>query len=813
MIPFFLADAAATAAQTAASPTQVMSPMMHFWCGFALLILFAWYVMCDGDRAKRIVGTVLILGLTAYCLLVVMPPFDVRDADGKITKRGKIPLGLDLRGGTSFLIQLRSPEGAESREISKDMVDQAMEAIRKRIDPLGVAEPIITPQGQDRILVQMPGLEVQQIQEKRELIQKVAKLSFHLVHPRSEAVLGGQMQWDPTYIRAVEKHTRDGKTIDEEILIHKLPDITGEKVVRAHAGLGPKGWEVVLGFNSEGQDQFGRLTTEHVHQRFAIVLDDQVISAPNINEPITGGSAVISGQFKEAEARNLASALQNPLQTPVKVEEERSVSSTLGADAIQSGIYAGVGGLALVLVFVVIYYRLAGFVAVLGLVVNIIVLFGVMALFNFSLTLPGIAGVILTIGLAVDANVLIYERLREEMDAGKSIEVAINSAYDKAFSVIFDANATTLITAGILFWRASGPVKGFSIALIIGVIASVFSAMVVTRVIFGWMLRYGIFKKITMLHVIPTGANFNFLGRRRLWIGLSVALSIICIGGFILRGERNFGVDFKGGDLLVLEMKNPVTEGQVRDSLHPLNLGELVIQKETSTNKQFISIRSPDDTATRIRDHLLASMPQAGFVVSQKDHVGNIVGGELARSSLIAFGLGVLGILVYVTLRFEFSFAIGSIVALLHDVIITVGVFALFGRELSLIMVGAILTIAGYSINDTIVVFDRIREGLRAGRRGSVQDIMNASINETLSRTLLTSGCTALSVAALYFFGGPVLHDFAFVMLIGILVGTYSSIFIAAPIVLWWSGHKGQSLRNEMDRTGTGGLETPRLPA
>jgi SecD/SecF fusion protein len=271
---------------------------------------------------------------------------------------------------------------------------------------------------------------------------------------------------------------------------------------------------------------------------------------------------------------------------------------------------------------------------------------------------------------------------------------------------------------------------------------------------------------------------------------------VVGLVGFAIRGEKNFGIDFKGGDLLLLENKGEkVDEGAVRHAVEPLKLGETVIQREKSASKEYISVRCPANTAGQVVDAINKALPQAGMVVAQQDHVGTVVGKELAKSSVLAFGLGMIGILFYVWLRFEFSFAIGSLVALIHDVVLTVGVFALFGRELSLIMVGAILTIAGYSINDTIVVFDRIREGLASGRPGSVQDIMNASINETLSRTLLTSGCTFLSVAALFFFGGPVLRDFAFAILIGIVVGTYSSIFIASPIVLWWSGHKAHKLK------------------
>ncbi|HYR58680.1 MAG TPA: protein translocase subunit SecF, partial [Chthoniobacteraceae bacterium] len=458
----------------------------------------------------------------------------------------------------------------------------------------------------------------------------------------------------------------------------------------------------------------------------------------------------------------------------------------------------------------VIYYRFAGLVAVVGLVVNIVVLFGAMAMFGFVLTLPGIAGVILTIGLAVDANVLIYERLREEMAAGKTLTTAIHSAYEKAFSVIFDANATTLITAAILFWQASGPIKGFAVTLVVGIIASVFSAMVVTRMLFSWALKIGLLKRISMLHLI-SGQGIDFMSRRFLWVGISVTVALVSIVGFGIRYPHNLGIDFKGGDFLMLKYQKPVEIADVRAKLEPLKLGDVGIQKESdpTAKAEYISIRSPIDTADKIEETLFKTMPDAGFTEHQKDKVGNVVSGELLKSSLLALGLGMIGIFIYVTARFEMSFAIGALVALLHDVIITVGVFSIFGRELSLIMVGAILTIAGYSINDTIVVYDRIREGLHSGRKGSVQTIMNASINETLSRTLLTSGCTLLSVAALYFFGGPVLHDFAFSILIGVVVGTYSSIFIASPIVLWWSGHKGGSLRTEIKRTGEAGGDAP----
>ncbi len=775
-----------------------MTPALTFFIGLVLLVLFGWYFATDFGPRKRLLATLLMALLVAFSIFTIWPP------------KKKIQLGLDIQGGTSFLIRLIPGE----RGITKNNLDQAVDVIRKRVDYFGGGEPLISPVGSDRILVQIPGLDPAKIIEARQQLSRVAKLEFRLVYPdngeRLRAIDGGTEVIPPEY--RIEKYKIEQgegkKPIEERLLVKKKADLGGDRVVESNAYYGNDGWTVQMKFDNEGAKKFGQITEANVGHRFAIVLDGAIQSAPSIRTAIYGGDAIITGHFGEQEARGLASVLENPLQTPVSVEEERSVSPTLGQDSIRASIFAGLLGLGITLVLVLVYYKFAGLIANLALIVNIILLMGALTMFNFVLTLPGIAGIILTIGLAVDASVLIYERLREELALGKSLKVAVQTAYEKAFSSILDANVTTLITAAILFWKASGPVKGFAISLTLGILASLFTALIVGRNLFSWFVDTGRVKKVSMLHLISS-KNINFLGKGFIAVICSIALLIAGATAFVVRGDRNFGVDFKGGDLLSLSAAPSVQVGQVRQALRDvqmpdgkvLHLDNEPIQQSVQGARNFITIRSPINTSDQIQKEIKAKIPNGQFKVEREERVGSLVGGELARNSIWALGIGILGILIYVTLRFELSFAIGAIVALLHDVLITVGVFSLLGRELTLPLVGAILTIAGYSINDTIVVYDRIREGLASGRRGTIEQIMNESINQTLSRTILTSSVTLIPILCLFFLGGAVLRDFSLAIIIGVAVGTYSSIFIASPIVLWWTRARGgsaSSLRREV---------------
>src|SRR5882762_1237510 len=482
-----------------------MTPAFTFLAGLAMLVLFGWYFATDQGPRKRLLAMTLMLVLVVSSIVTIWPP------------QKKIALGLDIQGGTSFLIRLKGGD----KEVTKGMLDQAVEVIRKRVDYFGGGEPIISPVGSDRILVQIPGLDAANIQEARDQLSRVAKLEFRLVYPdngqRLQAIDEGKEVIPPEYrIETYKQQTEaNGKPFEERVLVKKKADLGGNHVSQAAAGYGNEGWEVTLRFDGEGAKVFGQITEANVGHRFAIVLDGVIQSAPVIKTAIYGGNAVISGgRMDESEARSLASVLENPLQTPVSIEEERSVSPTLGQDSIRASIVAGLLGLAITLICVFVYYRFLGLIADLALIINLVLLMGAFQLIpgGVVLTLPGIAGIILTIGLAVDARVLIYERLREELALGKTLKIAVQTAYEKAFSSIFDANVTTLITAAILFFMATGPVKGFAIALTLGILASLFTALIVGRNCLGWFVETGLVKRLSMLHLISS-KNFNFLGK------------------------------------------------------------------------------------------------------------------------------------------------------------------------------------------------------------------------------------------------------------------------------------------------------------
>ncbi|MGV3757226.1 MAG: protein translocase subunit SecD [Verrucomicrobiota bacterium] len=721
---------------------------------------------------------------------------------------GQIRLGLDLRGGTAFMVGVdvekvvKEAEEQGTNKVSfselerayrkEQALSQAVEVLRKRVDRFGVAEPVIQPQGDNRILIQMPGLSESDSEAVRETIQKAAHLEFRIVHRESDSYLQRGIVPPGHEILREEVALPDGSKGSRAYVVSKKAEggLTGKYVQRAGVALHPvtSKPEIHLSFDSEGASKFGKITSEHVGQQLAIVLDGELYSAPNINEPILGGNCQITGNYDLKEAYRLANALENPLEAPVSILEERTVDPSLGKDSIDSGIRASLIGTALVAGFMLGYYLLSGLIANVALILNILILIGVMCSVDATFTLPGIAGIVLTIGMAVDANVLIFERMREELEAGKSLRGALSAGYDKAFGTILDANVTTLISSVILIYFGTGPVQGFGVTLTIGVAVSMFTALVVTRLAFDFLIAKNLITKLPMMKIIGR-TNFDFLKLAKPAFALSWALVLIGTGYGIYRGADALGVDFRGGDNAMLEFTQKVELGEVRKALDEAKIGEVMPQYQGG-GKERLSILTEFDKGLQVESILQKAFPQAGFKQVGLDKVGATVGTQIIKSAIVAVLLSLLGILVYVAFRYEFSFALGAVVAVIHDVFMTLGWFFLTDRELSATMVAAILTIIGFSINDTIVIFDRIREHLKLGTRGSFKEIMNIALNETLSRTIITSGTVLLSTGALYFAGGGVINDFAFTFLVGIITGCYSSIYIAAAIVLWY--HKGE---------------------
>ena len=409
---------------------------------------------------------------------------------------------------------------------------------------------------------------------------------------------------------------------------------------------------------------------------------------------------------------------------------------------------------------------------------------GALSFRDATLTLPGIDGIILTIGMAVDANVLIFERIREELKLGKSLRPAIQAGYHKVFSTILDANLTTLLTAFILYQIGTGPIKGFGLTLMIGITASMFTALVVTRLVFDFLtIKTRILKKLPMLEILKE-SKFDIIGKRNIAYGLSL---LVIIGGLIVfaqRGAENFGIDFTGGTIQQIQFTKAPDVNQVRNALKSVNLEKATIQTFGKDNN--IIIRTEGQESSKITQAIKDNFKDNQAKTVRVEEIGPTIGKELRYKALMAIGLALVVICIYITFRFEFKFGVCAIIALLHDVIVTLGIYSISGREISLPIIAAILTIIGYSLNDTIVVFDRIREDIHLMHKASFKNIVNKSINQTLSRTIITSLTTLLVVLSLYLFGGSVINDFAFVLLIGVVVGTYSSIFVAAPILVEW---------------------------
>jgi len=717
----------------------------------------------------------IVLAVLGLCVYFIFP----------LGKR--INLGLDLQGGMHLLMKVDTSklQGAAKA----DAADRAIEVIRNRIDQFGVREASIQRQGEDEIVVQLPG--VTDRERALDLIGKTALLEFRVVSEDQDKIkeaVAGKVPDGYELKYSEERH--------EPLLMNKEAVLTGDSVKNAEVRFSQTEFNapvVGLEFNALGAEKFAKITAENIGKRLAIVLDGKVQSAPVIREAIPSGEAVISGSFDVASAQDLSIILRvGALPAPMYVEEERTIGPLLGQDSINSGVKASVIGVGLVFICMIVYYLLAGVVSSIALFLNLLMTLGIMGMLpvlfpgiSATLTLPGIAGIALSLGMAVDANVLINERIREERATGKTLVKSIELGYQKAFTAIFDSNLTTLIAAFLLFQFGTGPIRGFAVTLTIGLIASLFTAIVVTRLILELMLGWGWLKSLPMLQVIGE-TKIDFIGKRMFFYAISIVVIGAGMFSLISKGKAAYGIDFSGGQLQEYSFKDPVQVDKVRQSLKEINVADASIQG-FKDNPKLVLIRTSEDKSTAITEQLKKAFPDENVQVLRIERVGPIAGNHLKTKALYALIWSLIGILVYVGFRFKhFNFAAAGVIALFHDVLVAAGFLVMTGRQIDLLSVTAFLTIAGFSINDTIVIYDRVRENSRLLKKTGLKDLINLSVNQTLARTLLTSGITLLTVIALFVWGGEILSNFAFTLLVGFISGVYSTVFIASPLVLAW---------------------------
>ena len=814
----------------------------------------------------------------------------------------KLRFGLDLKGGTSFTLgidqdKLRETIIAanpaltnETGAVEKKMADtlqgcdaRIIQVVRRRVDGMGMNEPVIQGMKDHRLLVQLPGIDDATRAAAKKSLQSAAFLEFRLTHPRNDELVSKLMSGEACpegyerggsgFVRAANYnevasrpgyaarlagfHTPDPRY---QFMLEKCGDasyraafvsrsapardakgnpqpITGEYLTSASVERDAVGsLAISFSFNGKGAKLFSDVTRNYMAhgpknpgdrgRQLAIILDDNLVSAPVIQSEI-GAHGQITGHFTAAEAQELANNLNaGALPAPLKLLAESSVSPTVGEDAKRAGIIAAGLGFALVGLFMFIYYWYAGLVADIALfldvallpaalvfVANVLGVFAKDASMGATgslalpvLTMPGIAGLVLTLGMAVDANVIIFERIREEFAAKVSTGTALKNGYGRAFTAILDSNITTIVTGIILFIVGTGPVRGFAITLTGGVIISMFTAVVVTRLVFDNTTKADSVKPFKMLNIFRKAPNFDFVKFGKPVFIAAVALSVITVGIFFARAfvkpASVLAVDLTGGTSLVysVDQKAKPAVSDVRKVLDPFDnatiiqyqdgVGDSTLLVKTGYTAETAKDKGVTDVAGHVTKLLQDNFKDSKIQQVSVDEIGSMVGADLKKSGTWAVALSLCAILIYVAFRFEFGFGLGALVALAHDALISLGLFSLCGRQVSLLVVTALLTIIGYSVNDTIVVFDRIRETLRKDQKSDFKTLCNAALNACLSRTVITSITTFFAVIALFAFGDGSIFDFALTMLIGVVAGTFSSMFIATPVMMWF--YKGR---------------------
>ncbi|MEU8749467.1 protein translocase subunit SecD [Streptomyces chartreusis] len=710
-----------------------------------------------------------------------------------------VRLGLDLRGGTQITLETRS---TATTEADREATDRTMEVLRGRIDALGVAEPTLVRSGDHRILVELPG--VQDPKKAADVLGRTAQLT---VHP----VLGTAETPDGTTGPGPADPAKEQTLPDEsgQPLRLKAAALTGQDVKGADARFDQQsgaGWHVTIDFTGDGRDAWADVTAQAAchpagdpQRRVAIVLDNKIISSPQVDPSvgcgtgIPGGTTQITGSFDDAEARELALLISGgALPVPVETVEQRTVGATLGEAAIEAAAWAAVIGTTLTALFIIAVYRLMGLLATTALLCYGLISYAALAALGATLTLPGLAGFVLAIGMAVDANVLVFERAREEYAARSrpSPRSALTAGFRGALSAIADSNITTLVAAGLLFSLASGPVRGFGVTLGIGVLASMISALVITRVLAEYAAgRPAVRRRPRLTGIADTGRVRDGLLRRnpflmrrpRRWLAVSGALLVMAVSGVLVRG-LDLGIDFTGGRLIEYSTTRVVDPDRAREALTEAGFPRAVVQSSGDT---ALTVRTENLTNTEAATVTDTIGGLGGETKKVRDElIGPSLGDELRRNAAIALALALGAQLLYLAVRFHWRFATAAVGALVHDVVILVGVFAWLGKPIDGVFLAALLTVIGYSVNDSVVLFDRIRELLARDRTTALSRLTNQAILQTLPRTVNTGMGAAIILTALAVLADDTLTDFALALLIGLAVGTYSSVFTAAPLTL-----------------------------
>lgn len=710
-----------------------------------------------------------------------------------------VHLGLDLRGGTQIVLETRPASAADA---GTQATERTVEVLRGRIDALGVAEPTIARSGSDRIVVELPG--VQDPRKAADLLGRTARLSFHQV---LGTAAGADEVPDPQ-----SEGPREQVMADESgrLLRLRAASLTGRDVEEAAARFdqqGGAGWHVTVDFEGSGGQGWARLTGEAAcrpagdpARRVAIVLDDKIISSPQVDPSVAcrsgigGGSTQITGSFDDGEAKELALLINGgALPAPVETVEQRTVGPTLGAQAIAASAWAAVVGTATTSLFIIAVYRIMGALATVALACYGLVSYAALAALGATLTLPGLAGFVLAIGMAVDANVLVFERAREEYASRRrpTPRSSLTAGFRRALSAIADSNITTLIAAALLFLLASGPVRGFGVTLGIGVLASMLSALVITRALADYAVAVpGLRRRPHLTGIAHTGAlrarlartNPDLMRRPRRWLAVSAAALVLAASGIAVRG-LDFGVEFTGGRLIeYTTAAAPVDPDRTRTALAEAGFPRAVVQ--TSGENRF-TVRThhlSDARAAIITDTVTGLAPDAERI--RDEAIGPSLGKELRHGAFIALGVALGAQLIYLAARFRWLLGTSAVAALAHDVVILIGVFAWLGKPVDGVFLAALLTVIGYSVNDSVVVFDRLRELGRHRRGEGFARVANQALLQTLPRTVNTGMGAAFILTALAFLGGETLTDFALALLIGLAVGTYSSMFTATPLAV-----------------------------